>query len=649
MSTSSRRSSSTHTPGAESRLIREAFSRGGELARAIPEFELRPQQRRMALSIWDALLKPNHLLVEAGTGIGKSLAYLLPAGLWALKEGKRVVVSTYTKVLQSQLIEKEIPILRRVLERPLKAAVVYGQENYLCRRRLRASLFEDPELESLRRWADSGSGVLEEYPGWLSPDLRELVARDGESCLGSRCPHRASCFYYAAQREWDEADLLITNHYRFFAGLCYQNLPEFYGVIFDEAHKLEEAAARYFGFELDFPRLDRILSRLYSPPNSGLLPRISMGRASRNRLYGRLTELRELGAELFTGLEGRLGMLTRLRITAPIPNQLDHPLSRLICELGELAPSDDELKQDLAGLMRRLERYRLELNLGLKADDPGRVCWLERTRSGVGLNSALVAVAPVLKSQVFGAIPCCILTSATLSVADDFSFFSSRVGVDGAEELRLPAGFDYQRQALLYVALDLPLPADEAHYYDSCAQRIWQLLKLSRGRALVLFTSYKALKEVYERCPKDEARILVQGEMGRPELLRIFTEDVGSVLFATGSFWQGVDVPGEALSCLIITRLPFDVPDEPRLEAILDGYRDQGRDPFREYQLPQAVLRLRQGFGRLIRSRQDRGVICVLDPRLLRRGYGQTFIRSLPRIKLVQSLDAVAQFFTDEI
>jgi ATP-dependent DNA helicase DinG len=263
----------------------------------------------------------------------------------------------------------------------------------------------------------------------------------------------------------------------------------------------------------------------------------------------------------------------------------------------------------------------------------------------VELNSALVAVAPVLSSKVFEPIPSCILTSATLAVGDDFSFFAARVGACGAETLRLASSFDHKRQALLYVASDLPLPTDEVRYYDACAKRVGEILRLSQGRALILFTSYKMLKEVYERCPKDGVEILAQGELNRAELLRIFAEDVSSVLFATSSFWQGVDVPGEALSCLIITRLPFDVPDEPHLEAILESYRDQGLDPFKSYQLPQAVLRLRQGFGRLIRSRQDRGVVCILDPRILKRGYGQTFIRSLPRIELTQSLSTVARFF----
>lgn len=643
--------------------IKKAFAKDGDFANLLPNYEVRKEQTEMALAVYDALANSHHLMVEAGTGVGKSLAYSLPSALWAKANKKRIIISTYTKLLQNQLVKKDLPILKSVLGDELSIAVIYGQENYICRRRLNSSinygLFDTreqaTEIDKVLEWARFGSGILAEYPFTLSPNTIERIGRDSDNCLFGDCPFYEDCFYFSAKKEWQRVDILVVNHYLFFANVSaeYFILPKFDAVIFDEAHRLEEVIAKYFGIELSNLAVLRLISLIYNPRTKrGIIPRLAISPSRQAEIGAISDECREAVIEFFEKIRVLLPTDEfKLRIKEPniIENNLDEPLARLHTNLAELATEEEDLDLagELASLAKRVGTFRENITRFLALEDKNSVYWIETTPPDrFSLNSALIDVAKIFAEKVFNKIPCVIMTSATLTVKQDFAFLKNRFGVNNCKTLLLDSPFDYQKQALLYLAESLPSPTEENRFYTACAQLINEILKLSQGRALILFTSFKALKEVYAWVKKDDFNFLVQGEAPVFKLLETFRDDIASVLFATQSFWQGIDVPGEALSCLIITRLPFDVPDDPRLEGITESLKEKSKEPFYSFQLPQAVLRFRQGFGRLIRNTKDRGVVCVLDKRIIERSYGKFFLESLPKkLPTTFNINAIAQFF----
>ena len=620
------------------------FGPDGVLAEVLPGYEHRPQQEQMAGAVWTALARGQNLAVEAGTGVGKSLAYLVPAALWARGTGHRVAVSTYTRLLQSQLTNQDIPLLGRVIPDVPRAEVAYGQENYLCQFRLRTrlerGLFDTRDeagaADRLLEWAaGTGDGVLLDYPEALAPRLWRRVCRDSAGCRRKECTFFRQCHYYRARARWEEASILVVNHFLFFASLGEDAdvLPEIHAVIFDEAHRLEDACVRYFGADVREGHVLPLLDSLDPPRGRGLLKGLGRKDGLRAALEEETAACRAELERFFRQTDATLPAESlRRRLAGPLEQAPIDPLARLSRSLREASDDldDEHLATELRSAARRLGEYSGALTRFAAPDPEHEVYWVEREeRTGTGLVSAPLDVSALLRERVFPGYSATVLTSATLTVAGEFEFLRSRLGLDGFRALALDSPFDYRSRGLLYLADSLP-PPTSPEYVPAAAELVGRILVESRGRALVLFTSFAMMAAVRERLPEGEYRLLSQGEMPAARLLREFRDDTSSVLFATQSFWQGVDVPGESLSCLIICRLPFEVPDDPRLAAIAERFRSEGIEPFQAYQLPVAVLRFRQGFGRLIRSAGDRGVVCVLDSRLRTRPYGRIFLESLP-------------------
>jgi len=660
------------------KFIEQVFSKQSPLHSIIDTYEERSEQTQMAQAVLQALKQKEKLFVEAGTGVGKSLAYLLPIGLWVKEKKEKVLISTYTKILQNQLIKKDIPILKEILglaqndkEDEINCAVIFGQENYVCRRRMASvvnhGLFDTPyefsELEQFQRWLDKNqTGIIPEYPLMLGR-LAQKIGRDGDNCKYKKCPHYDNCYYFRARNEWFKADILIANHFLFFANVeaGYMILPKFDSVIFDEAHRLEEVASNFFGIEISNFGIHRLLNSIHNPTSdTGILAHIKINNAVQRGIDKMITEAHQIVDGMFTQFRNLIPIqANKIRIKRPptIENSTDKIFASLITELLESKKDndDDDLDLELKSLVKRLETYRQGIDEFLKADDKNSVYWIDTNiptskRSPIiYLQSVLIDIAQLFQTKVADKIPSLIFTSATLTVSKDFGFIKNRLGLKEAKTLLLHSPFDFGKQAVLYIPTDLPMPTDEKRFYQSVANTIDKILALSKGRALVLFTSFDSLQKTYDLVDKSMFEFLVQGQESVFELLERFKKDISSVLFATQSFWQGVDVPGEALSCLIIVRLPFDVPDDPRLEGICEQLRKNQQEPFSTYQLPNAVLRFRQGFGRLIRNKQDRGVVCVLDKRIVLRDYGKSFIYSLPKnLPMTFTIEAIRDFFQHE-
>jgi ATP-dependent DNA helicase DinG len=644
--------------------VAEALRVGGPLAGALAGFEPRPGQAAMAARVAEAIDNDERLLVEAGTGTGKTLAYLLPAIL----SGRKVVVSTGTKTLQDQIARIDLPRLASALT-PFAFTVMKGLSNYLCLRRFHEhsaqrvlGLGEVDPLARVRAWIDETTtgdradltDLPEDAPLW-----REITATP-ETRLGARCPFFERCFVTGMRRRAAEAQIVLTNHHLFFADLALrarwpevQVLPPYEAVIFDEAHQLEEVATEFFGLHVSSLRmhaLARDIGRVSVPPAA-----LARGTSLSRRL--------QAAADAFAeALRARLPAprLHTEEVRVPVPEDLwsgrGHALARyheLDTVLEDGAAFFDGLHEATnepihGGLARRAAALRGEL--GQMIDGPGGgtlVRWLVASSRNVSLRASPIDVGPILK-QRFEAHPGpLVFTSATLSAAGGFEYVRERLGLgDAAADATFPSPFRYARQALIYVATDLPDPTEDG-FAAVAAERALELCRASAGRALLLFTSFRNLRVAEEKLRADGGfPVLVQGERPRHVLLAALREKLGSVLLATQSFWEGVDVPGEALSLVIIDRLPFAVPDDPLTAARIGRIREEGGDPFSSYQLPRAALALKQGFGRLIRTRRDRGVVALLDGRILRRPYGNLLLASLPReCPRTEVLDDVTRFF----
>jgi ATP-dependent DNA helicase DinG len=611
---------------------------GGNLARTLAGFEDRPEQRRMADAVAAAFEDQRPLLVEAGTGTGKTLAYLVPAAL----SGKRVVVSTGTRALQEQLVGQDLKLAEAALGRPIRAAVLKGVSNYVCRRRassLELQLALEPELEAIRDWmlwTETGDraelGALgTDSPWW------ELVTTSPEARLGPKCPHHEQCFVTRARRAAEKADIVVVNHHLFFADLALRGsspgarvLPDYDAVVFDEAHLLEDVLTEHFGFGLSTVRMALFVR------DAGAL--------------GCETALVERSAaHFFSAVRGALGaLLLDGKVTLPDGLFSDPDLRAAWFDLDgalegvELAAKataargeGSEEAEEHAALARRAAGVRDALSDLAEPDrESGKraVRWGEARGGGLFLRAAPIDVSDILPERVIASVPAAVFTSATLTSARRFTYMRERLGLtaDACDELHLDSPFDYARQAMLYVPRDLPPPGNDGFTRAACA-RAAELCHLSGGRAFLLFTSHRALREAAALLPSlVPFPLLVQGQAPPPVLLDRFRSGPGSVLLATGTFWAGVDVPGPALSLVVMDKLPFASPGDPLVAARAEALEAGGRDAFAELSVPQAALAFRQGFGRLIRRRDDRGIVAVLDGRIVQKRYGQSFLASLP-------------------
>ena len=615
------------------------FGPGGRLAEVLPGYEPRPEQTLLADAVEDALASGEHLVAEAGTGTGKSLGYLIPA----LASGQKVVVATATKALQEQLLTKDVPLAAAALGRDVRVEVLKGRQNYLCRRAvhgfglLGGELFDRAEdadaFEAMRTWIETtGTGDRAELEREPPERVWSEIAVGPNRCVGRRCLFASLCFSEAARERASHADLVIANHALYFADLALRGrndgagvLPEHDAVIFDEAHRLEESASAWLGGRISRAAIERLLRDADRACREAEIP--APARA--------LDRVERVGHALLTSVSPPSGR-RRLR---EVPAEQAHELLRRLLELG------DELtgtKDDVEAVGRRAVRLAGDVAACLEPS-PLRVVWAERDV----LAWAPVEVGDELAELLWDAGPTAVLVSATLGAGEGFSFVRERLGLADARELAVGSPFDYRSQALLYLPRGFPDPRT-----DGALERVGDeaatLCRLSGGRALVLTSSYRALEAVAGRLRgRIPYEVLVQGEAPRERLLARFRADVSSVLVATSTFWQGVDVPGEALSLLVIDKLPFPAPGDPLVEARCERIAELGGDWFRDYLLPVAVLQLRQGFGRLIRSHADRGVIAILDPRVSTSAYGRAFVEAIPSCPVTADRAAVAEFFAE--
>jgi len=673
--------------------MEEVFGPGGLIAQHHPNYEYRPGQVEMAEAVDNILKDGGVSLVEAGTGTGKTLAYLIPA----LAAGRRVLVSTATKNLQEQLHKKDVPFLQNIIPRQLSVTCMKGRSNYLCLHRLKKAagspilqgLDEVDYFDQIRKWAgETETGDRAELTD-LPEDLsfwREIDAR-AETCLGQKCPDFEACFITRMRREAMEADVVIVNHHLFFADLALRGgdygavLPDYDTVIFDEAHELEDVAASFFGTSVSNYRVNDLIQDANkleikeSAQQAELLKALARlsqrsdtfwlsfrgdesddespdSNVKESRWQSQRSSYRRRGAAPGS-LDGRYPLRASRfvrkdedgNLTATAAGEayiaLNNAIDRLITSLGVVKDPPAELDN----IVRRAQSLKFDLEFIVSCEQPDFVYWCEKRGRAMFINATPIDVSGVLEENLFAKVQTAVLTSATMTAGRSFDFIRGRLGIKHARELIVESHFDFQRQAVLYLPQRMPDPRSR-EFLDASVEEIIRILKATQGRAFVLFTSVSAMRETYEQV-KDfiDYPSFIQGQGSKNSLLERFRNTRGAVLFATASFWQGVDVQGDALSCVIIAKLPFAVPSDPVVAARQKYIDDQGGNSFYDYSVPQAAITLKQGLGRLIRSTTDKGLLSILDPRVKTKAYGKIFLQSIPQCRVTANLEEAASIF----
>ena len=650
--------------------MREIFGKDGLISKGLLAYEERPEQVEMATAVQSAIKKERHLIVEAGTGTGKSLAYLVPFILWAVEEKKRVIVSTNTKTLQHQLLNKDIPLLQDCLPVKFTSCLALGTQNYLCLRRLNQNLsgglFLDPreerELTKVLKWEKrTRTGIRSELEREKRIGIWERICRESDLCLAKDCLFRGECYYQRFRKRLTKANIIVVNHHLFFANLATGGmlLPPYQAIVLDEAHSIEEVATSYFGVRISNYQMNYLLNAIHNPrTEAGLANRLGRVKdEEREKLKALVSEVRT-AADLFSqAILNRFGgELKSIRIKRRniITNPLREPLRRLSSALRDMEKRTENKEKiiEISALANRCQGFSQGTEAFLNQSLEGYVYWIdvEAKRKGllVAINMAPIDIADELKRKVLDKTHPILFTSATLTIDHRFDFLRQRLGLEECRELILDSSFDYQTQVQGYIPSTGPDPRLNPRIYtEFIAAETGKILKITKGRAFVLFTSYEMMNRTHSLLENRLSGItlLKQGDASREELLRKFKEVANSTLFAVATFWQGVDVPGEALQCVILTKLPFDLPNDPITEARIESFREKGANPFLDYQLPQAIMTFRQGFGRLIRNKGDYGLVAILDTRVRRRSYGSRFLNSLPKCGITNSLDDVRDFF----
>lgn len=644
-------------PGEPEKKIKLIFRPGGVLSRAIPGYEHREQQTRMALEVYGALVSGDRLIIEAPTGTGKTFAYLVSAAL----SRKKVAISTGTKNLQEQLFFKDIPFVRQHIFPSLKAALLKGRANFVCHTRMRRIL-RQPYLEGMPKW-DSLKMITEWYRHTVrhgKGDRAEMetlpdddpawpeVCSTTETCAGKKCPDRNDCFVHKMRQRAMAADLMVVNHHLLASDLMVKDsgfgevIPRYEALIVDEAHGLEDAATTHFGFHISrfkVMRLVRDVARELTAENR-----------SSEKFQKALREVERNCHRLFDHFTSMLTSRQRLPKLRRDSMEMRDVLSGNLATLSAMLSAEKKATEEIDTLARRSDHIRFELETILPSEpDWDYACWSEVREGNLFLHASPVDVSGMFKSRLYEAVPSIVFTSATLSTAGGFEYFKSRLGL-GEEpfpsEVILDSPFDHGSQTIMYIPGSIPEP-NSPQFVDAAAAILADVLRRTRGRAFALFTSHRNMRILYEKTQGQVPfPLLIQGSKPKNRLLEEFREQSDSVLFATSSFWEGVDVQGEALSCVIIDRLPFAHPDEPVISARIEKIKKEGGESFYSFQVPMAVISLKQGLGRLIRTRSDRGVLCILDKRILTKSYGKIFRQSLFETPLYRDPQHIDEFLS---
>lgn len=659
----------TRTP--KTLTLRDIFSPGGLISQQLEGYEFRQEQLQMAHEVARAFTAAEHLIVEAGTGVGKSFAYLIPAISLALKSEQKVVISTNTISLQEQLVTKDIPFLQRVLPREFNVVLAKGRRNYLSRRRLKNllsyerglfdTLEEVEDVARIEEWTNlTVDGSRADLSWQPHPQVWDKVASDRDNCLGRNCDTYDTCFYFKVRREMHDADLLIVNHHLLFSDLAIRKhseaalgvLPDYDYLIIDEAHHLEATATSHASIDFSNTRVKWLLDSLYNERSKGglaarfnspqLIVQVAAAREQANHLFSAIIDVMQETVSEGNGIT----LTERIYKSDFVRNVLDAPLKEIeqtLKRLRDNATMDDD-EQEITSHYRYCQRLRDELDMIIRQSDPDYVYWVEISTRGrtarILLNATPANVNQMLQDHLFTTKSSVVMTSATLSTNRNFTYFKKRVGIGKCRELLVHSPFDFKQQVQIHIPRYMPHP-NSHEFIPAAIQKIKHYLKLTHGKAFVLFTSYKMMDEVYDAVEPDLEEMGIDafkqgGELSRTDMLEAFREDTDSVLFGTSSFWEGVDVRGEALSNVIITRLPFEVPTHPVMEARVKQIKERGGNEFFEFSLPEAILRLKQGFGRLIRTQTDKGIVVILDPRIKTGRYGKQFLDSLPACEIVE-------------